>query len=64
MLSQAETKSIVLERIALDEAQARAAQAEPRHNEGDIDTDESETEQGQERDFEQWQRRELARIAR
>ena len=63
-LVQAETKEIVRERIDLEEAQARAAQAAPRHDEGDINTDDEEDEQGQMRDFEAWRLRELGRIAR
>jgi len=62
VLLQAETKEIVLDRIALDEAQARAAQAEPRHDEGDINTDDDETEEGGEID--KWLKREMARISR
>ena len=61
---QAETKEIVRERIDLEEAQARAAQAAPRHDEGDINTDDEEDEQGQMRDFDAWRLRELARIAK
>ena len=65
LLSQAETKDMVIERIKLDEAQARAALAEPRHDEGDINTDEEpENDLGENRDFDQWRLRELARIAR
>ena len=60
-LLQAETKEIVVERIALEEAQARAAQAAPRHDEGDINTDDDEDDP---EEFSLWQSREMARIAR
>lgn len=63
-LLKVETKEILMERIALDEAQTRAALAEPRHDEGDINTDDDETDDGQMRDYMQWKKRELARIAR
>ena len=61
---QAETKEIVRERIDLEEAQARAVQAAPHHDEGDINTDDEEDEAGQMLDFDAWRVRELARIAR
>lgn len=60
-LLQAETREIVIERIALEEAQARAAQAAPRHDEGDINTDDDEDDP---EEFSLWQSREMARIAR
>ena len=58
---QAETREIVIERIALEEAQARAAQAAPGHDEGDINTDDDEDDP---EEFSLWQSREMARIAR
>lgn len=58
---QAETRQILNERIKLDEAQARAAQAEVRQGAGDINTDDDDDETAE---YEQWHRREMARIAR
>lgn len=51
----------MIERIALEEAQSRAAQAAPKHDEGDIDTDDDEDDP---EEFSLWQSREMARIAR
>lgn len=45
----------------LDEAQARAAQAETRQGEGDINTDDDDDDTAE---YELWHRREMARIAR
>lgn len=58
---QAETRVILNERILLDEAQARAAQAETRQGEGDINTDDDDDDTAE---YEQWHHREMARIAR
>lgn len=58
---QAETRVILNERILLDEAQARAAQAETRQGEGDINTDDDDDDTVE---YEQWHHREMARIAR
>lgn len=58
---QAETREILGERIALEQAQALAAQAAPRHDEGDINTDDDEDDP---EEFSLWQSREMARIAR
>ena len=58
---QAETRQILNERIKLDEAQARAAQAEAWQGAGDINTDDDDDETAE---YEQWHRREMARIAR
>ncbi|KAL3143239.1 hypothetical protein ABBQ38_002090 [Trebouxia sp. C0009 RCD-2024] len=57
----AETRVILNERILLDEAQARAAQAETRQGEGDINTDDDDDDTAE---YEQWHHREMARIAR
>lgn len=58
---QAETREIVIERIKLEDAQAKAAQAAPKHDEGDINTDDDEDDP---EEFSLWQSREMARIAR
>ena len=58
---QAETRVILNERIMLDEAQVRAAQAETRQGEGDINTDDDDDDTAE---YEHWHRREMARIAR